>query len=78
MVYEKETYHYLLIHFPISLFIIGYLFSCLDFYKKNDFYEKFSDTNMLLGVMFGVVAICSGFFADNLVFCLPLFCGFFF
>ena len=67
MFYEIETYHYLLIHFPISLFIVGYLFDCMDCYKKNVFYEKFADMNMLLGVVVGFFAIVSGFYADNLV-----------
>ena len=67
MPYELETWHYLLNHFPISLFIIGYLFNSFDFFKKNDFYAKFGDVNMFLGVLFGVITIISGFFTDSLI-----------
>ena len=67
MIYEVETYHYLLIHFPIALFIVGYLFATLNYFNRNDFYEKVGDLNMFLGVVFGILTIISGFITDNIL-----------
>ena len=41
MFYEIETYHYLIIHFPIALFITGYLFDIIGVLKKEPLYESY-------------------------------------
>ena len=65
MLYEKETYHYLFLHFPIALFVTGYLFAFLAFFLKNDFFHKFSFWNLGLGVLSGFCTIITGFITDN-------------
>ena len=37
MIYDKELYHYLILHFPIAMFIVGYIFDMLSVLFKNDF-----------------------------------------
>ena len=65
MIYEKEMFHYLLIHFPIALFITGYLFDLLSFFKKNIIYNTFSLWNLGMGVFWAILTIISGFITDK-------------
>tara|TARA_Y100001960_G_C14339944_1_gene664282 strand:- start:64 stop:477 length:414 start_codon:yes stop_codon:yes gene_type:complete len=65
MIYEKELYHYLILHFPIALFIVGYIFDFLHFFIKNDLFDKFGFWNLGLGIITGFIAIITGFITDN-------------
>ena len=65
--YDLETYHYLLLHFPIALFLIGYCFDSMNFIKKNSVYGQYGEINLKLGIGLGVVTIISGFITDNIL-----------
>jgi len=67
MLYEKELYHYLALHFPIALFITGYCFDLLFFiYNKYNF-EQFGLWNLGLGIVWGIITIITGFITDNIL-----------
>ena len=61
MIYEKEMFHYLLLHFPIALFATGYLFDLISFFNKNNTFYTFSLWNMGMGIFWGLLSIFSGF-----------------
>tara|TARA_Y100001960_G_scaffold292282_1_gene334349 strand:- start:66 stop:476 length:411 start_codon:yes stop_codon:yes gene_type:complete len=65
MVYEKELYHYLLLHFPIALFITGYIFDLLYIIFRNNLFYKFGFWNIGIGVITGIFTVISGFITDN-------------
>ena len=64
MIYEKEMFHYLLLHFPIALFATGYLFDLISFFNKNNTFYTFSLWNMGMGIFWGILSIFSGFITD--------------
>ena len=64
MIYEKEMFHYLLLHFPIALFVTGYLFDFISFLKKDNIFYVFSLWNMGMGIFWGILSIFSGFITD--------------
>ena len=65
MIYEKETYHFLVLHFPIALFITGYLFDILGYKLSNHLYSKFGLWNMGMGIFWGIITIITGFITDQ-------------
>ena len=65
MIYEKEMFHYLLLHFPIALFITGYIFECLFVLKNDSNFKTFSFWNLGMGIFWGILTIISGFITDN-------------
>ena len=65
MIYEKELYHYLILHFPIALFITGYIFDLLYVFIGNDLFYRFGFWNLGIGIITGVFAIITGFITDN-------------
>ena len=65
MFYEIETYHYLIIHFPIALFITGYLFDIIGVLKKEQLYESYGYISLNMGIFFGGLSIISGFITDR-------------
>ncbi|MBS82522.1 MAG: hypothetical protein CMD65_00105 [Gammaproteobacteria bacterium] len=65
MIYEKEVYHFLILHFPIALFITGYLFDIVGFLKSNSLFEKIGYLNLIMGIFWGILSIISGFVIDN-------------
>ena len=65
MFYEKELYHYLILHFPIALFITGYIFDLLYVLIGNDLFYKFGFWNLGIGIITGVFTIITGFITDN-------------
>ncbi len=67
MLYEKEMYHYLILHFPIALFITGYLFDLISYFKPNSTYSIYAFYNLCLGVFSGILSIISGLITDQLV-----------
>ena len=64
MIYDKELYHYLILHFPIAMFIVGYIFDMLSVLFKNDFLSKFSFWNLGIGIITGIFSIITGFITD--------------
>ena len=64
MIYDKELYHYLILHFPIAMFIMGYVFDTLSILLKNDLLGKFSFWNLGLGIITGIFSIITGFITD--------------
>jgi uncharacterized membrane protein len=74
MIYDKEMFHYLLLHFPIALFIIGYFFDAmyivintfsLSSYKdKSILLYTFSYWNISLAILLSFPTILSGFITD--------------
>ena len=65
MIYEKEMFHFLLLHFPIGLFITGYLFDVAGYFKRNDMFYTFGLWNMGMGLFWGILSIISGFITDQ-------------
>ena len=65
MIYEKELYHYLILHFPIALFITGYIFDLLYVAFGNTLFYKFGFWNLGIGIITGFITIITGFITDN-------------
>ena len=65
MLYEKETYHFLVLHFPIALFITGYLFDCVGFLIENKIFSRFGFWNLAMGIFWGIISIITGFITDH-------------
>ena len=65
MIYEKEMYHFLILHFPIALFVTGYIFDIVGYIKSVDLFKKFSFWNLIMGVFWGILSIISGFVTDQ-------------
>ena len=65
MIYDREVYHYLMLHFPIALFIVGYMFDLFSFYKNDLNMEKYGFLNLSLGILTGIITIITGFITDN-------------
>ena len=65
MIYEKEVYHYLMLHFPIALFITGYIFDLLHIVLGNSLFYKFGFWNLGIGIITGLITIITGFITDN-------------
>ena len=63
--YEKEVYHFLFLHFPIGLFITGFIFHV--FYLLNDSVEvtdkvkEYIYWTMGMGIIWSVLSIITGF-----------------
>tara|TARA_B100001996_G_C18317234_1_gene461016 strand:- start:197 stop:601 length:405 start_codon:yes stop_codon:yes gene_type:complete len=63
--YDKEVYHFLVLHFPIALFITGFIFNI--FYLLNhssDFSEKIKEYitwTMGMGIIWSFLSIITGF-----------------
>ena len=63
--YEKEVYHFLFLHFPIGLFITGFIFHI--FYILNHSVEAASKVKeyiywtMGMGIIWSVLSIITGF-----------------
>ena len=65
MIYEKELYHYLILHFPIALFITGYMFDVVSLIKSSNHFQNFSYWNIVLGICWGILSIITGFITDQ-------------
>ena len=51
IIYEKEVYHYLMLHFPIALFLTGYIFDLLYISIGNSLFYKFGFWNLGIGII---------------------------
>ena len=65
MIYEKEIYHFLILHFPIALFITAYIFDVIGYINSNSLFDKFSYWNLIMGVFWGILSIMTGFITDQ-------------
>ena len=63
--YNSEVYHYIFLHFPIALFVVGYLFNIFAVVLKDELLHKFSFWNLGLGIISGIISIITGFITDN-------------
>ena len=61
--YEKEVYHFLFLHFPIALFITGYIFHILYTIIDNYDCEKFTFWIMGMGILWSILYIITGYIA---------------
>ena len=61
--YDREVYHFLVLHFPIALFITGYYFDVLySLFNKEEF-ENFIFWMMGLGIFWSGLSIITGYIA---------------
>ena len=65
MIHELEMYHYLILHFPIALFITGYIFDILGFFNKRSLFTQFGYWNLNMGIFWGLLSIVSGLITDQ-------------
>ena len=63
--YDKEVYHFLFLHFPIGLFITGFIFHI--FYMLNhsveaaDKVKEYIHWTMGMGIIWSILSIITGF-----------------
>ena len=63
--YDKEVYHFLFLHFPIGLFITGFIFHV--FYMLNhsvevsDKLKEYIHWTMGMGIIWSILSIITGF-----------------
>ena len=63
--YDKEVYHFLFLHFPIGLFITGFIFHI--FYMLNysvevaDKIKEYIHWTMGMGIIWSILSIITGF-----------------
>ena len=65
MLYDKEVYHFLFLHFPIGLFITGFIFNIFyvsDYLNdKNDRLKEYIHWTMGMGIVWSIISITTGF-----------------
>ena len=61
---DKDTYHFLVIHFPIALFITGFIINCIYIYTEKSHFEEFLKWLMGMGIAWGFVSIATGLLID--------------
>ena len=61
MIYDKEVYHFLSLHFPIALFITGYLFHILFILLDKIEFEQYILWTMGMGILWSLVSIITGY-----------------
>ena len=65
IMYDKEVYHFLFLHFPIGLFITGFIFHI--FYMLNhsvevaDKVKEYIHWTMGMGIIWSILSIITGF-----------------
>ena len=63
--YDKEVYHFLVLHFPIALFITGFIFNVFYLlYYSSDFSERIKEYfiwTMGMGIIWSILSIITGF-----------------
>ena len=64
MIYDKEVYHFLFLHFPIGLLVTGYIFNIFKFILKDGKFDEFISWIMGMGIIFGIFSIITGFITD--------------
>ena len=61
---NQETYHFLVIHFPIALFITGFIINCLYIYTEKPYFEDFLKWLIGMGITWGFISIVTGLLID--------------
>ncbi len=64
---QLDSLHPLLVHFPIALYSVGFLFDLTDSLLPNEGLAKAGWWNMLAATFFSILTVVSGFLADGLV-----------
>ena len=64
MIYEKEMFHYLFLHFPIALFCTAFIFELMNLTNKKYVYTTFALWNIGMGIFWSFFSIISGFITD--------------
>ena len=59
--YDKEVYHFLFLHFPIALFITGYLFHIFFIFLNKAEFEQYTLWTMGMGILWSLVSIITGY-----------------
>ena len=59
--YDREVYHFLFLHFPIALFITGYIFHIFYLIAHEEDYKKFIFWMMGMGILWSIISIVSGY-----------------
>jgi len=59
--YDKEVYHFLFLHFPIALFITGYLFHVLFIFINRIEFKNYMLWTMGMGILWSLVSIITGY-----------------
>jgi len=59
--YEKEVYHFLVLHFPIALLVTGYFFDILYSILNKSEYRNYVLWMMGMGIIWGLISIITGY-----------------
>ena len=59
--YDKEVYHFLFLHFPIALFITGYLFHVLFIFLDKIEFKQYILWTMGMSIIWSLVSIITGY-----------------
>ena len=63
--YDKEVYHFLFLHFPIGLFITGFIFHVFYMFNHSvevsDKLKEYIHWTMGMGIIWSVLSIITGF-----------------
>ena len=59
--YDREVYHFLFLHFPIALFITGYIFHIFYLIANKEDYKRFIFWMMGMGILWSIISIVSGY-----------------
>ena len=59
--YDKEVYHFLFLHFPIALFITGYLFHVLFIFINRIEFKNYMLWTMGMGIIWSLASIITGY-----------------
>ena len=59
--YDKDVYHFLVLHFPIAVLTTGYMFDILyNIFKKEEF-KNYVLWMMGMGIIWGLISIITGY-----------------
>tara|TARA_Y100001960_G_C14445335_1_gene714616 strand:+ start:410 stop:808 length:399 start_codon:yes stop_codon:yes gene_type:complete len=59
--YDKEVYHFLVLHFPIALFITAYIFDTLYIVLKKDEFKTYIIWTIGMAIIWSIISIITGF-----------------
>ena len=61
MLYDKEVYHFLVLHFPIALLVTGFIYDILYTILKKSEFENYVFWTMGMGIIWGIISIITGY-----------------
>ena len=59
--YDREVYHFLFLHFPIALFITGYIFHIFSIAVDKIEFKNYMIWTMAMGILWSVISIITGY-----------------